>query len=479
MAKQLKEQTIWALAWSFFDKGGQQIIQFVFTILLARLLSPNQFGLLGALAIFMAVANLLQESGFSSALIRKKIISEKDYSSVFFFNVFISLACYLFLFIFSPYIASFYEQPILTNLSRFIFLSFLFNSLGIIQNVHLVREMNFKKNAHISLVSTLISGFVSVALAYVGFGVWSLACQMVLQAFFRTLFLWLSVRWYPSSFISIERLKSMAGYSSKLLLNSLFNQITANVSSMVIGRKFSMTDLGNYNQAFKFGNMPQSMIASSIQSVALPLLSKMHDGKDGAKKAFRKIVRVVCFLCFPVCVFTIIAAEPIVLFFFQEKWIGVVPILKVLVIGSSVVPLFYILSSLLQSLGKSGTLLYLEMFRNIFTLAIIVFTVRFGVNGLVLGTSCIAVISFFFAYYRAGLLINYSFVEILKDVLSYAIIAFFSYAPFYFLHLFINNNLLLITTQFCLGSVVYLLILKLLGSKVLTDLIAIFRSRKN
>lgn len=475
MAKNLKEQTVWALIWSFFDKSGQQIIQFVFTILLARLLSPDQFGLLGALAIFTSVANLLQESGFSSALIRKQNISDRDYSTVFFFNIFISIACYLFLFLGAPFISKFYNQPILMNLSRFVFLSFLFNSFGIIQNVHLIRQMNFKKNAHISLISALASGLIAVFLAYFGYGVWSLAAQMVLQSLFRSTLLWINVKWLPSSFFSYDRLRSMAGYSSKLLLNSLFNQITSNISSIVIGKRFSMTDLGNYNQAYKFGNLPQSMIASSIQSVAFPLLSKLGDDVNVKKKIFRKIVRVVCFICFPIAAYTIVAAEPLVLFFFKEKWIGVIPILRLLVIGSSVLPLFYLLSSLLQSLGKSGILLSLEMIRNIFTLLVIIYTVRFGVDGLVLGTSCVAVISFFIVYHVAGKYINYTTTEVFKDITPYALIAAFSFLPTYFLNFFIDNNLFLLLFQFLIGSSVYLLILKVLGSKVLHDVIILFR----
>lgn len=478
MAKTLKEQTVSALFWSFMEKGGQQIFQFVFAIVLARLLSPGELGLLGALAIFIAVANILQESGFSSALIRKQEVSEKDYSTVFYFNISISIVCYIILFFFAPYIADFYKQPILSDLSRFLFLSFVFNGFSVVQYVHLVRQMAFRKNTRISLASTLISGGVAVIMAYYGYGVWSLAAQQVLQTLLRSVFLWISIRWTPSASFCFDGLKSMTGYSSKLLLNSLFNQVAVNISSIVIGKKFSMSDLGNYNQATKLGNLPQGMIASSLQSVAFPLLSKLGDDIDAKRKVFRKIVRVVCFLCFPIAVFTIISAESIVLVAFKEKWIGVVPILRLLVIGSSVLPLFYLLSSLLQSVGKSGMLLSVELFRNIFTLLVIIYTVRFGVNGVVFGTSCIAILSFLVAYYIAGRCIKYSMWEVMKDILPYGFIAIITFCPTYFLGSVISNNLILLLTQLIVGGCAYLIILKLLGSKVLDEMMQIARRKK-
>lgn len=344
--------------------------------------------------------------------------------------------------------------------------------------MHLVRQMAFRKNTRISLASTLISGGVAVIMAYYGYGVWSLAAQQVLQTLLRSVFLWISIRWTPSASFCFDGLKSMTGYSSKLLLNSLFNQVAVNISSIVIGNKFSMSDLGNYNQATKLGNLPQGMIASSLQSVAFPLLSKLGDDIDAKRKVFRKIVRVVCFLCFPIAVFTIISAESIVLVAFKEKWIGVVPILRLLVIGSSVLPLFYLLSSLLQSVGKSGMLLSVELFRNILTLLVIIYTVRFGVNGVVLGTSCIAILSFLVAYYIAGRCIKYSMWEVMKDILPYGFIAIITFCPTYFLGSVISNNLVLLLTQLIVGGCAYLIILKLLGSKVLDEMMQIARRKK-
>lgn len=474
MAKTLKDQTVSALFWNFMDKGGQQIFQFAFIFVLARLLSPDEFGLIAVLTIFITVANILQESGFSSALIRKADVDETDYASIFYFNVFISIIIYILFFLFAPVIATFYNKPELQDLSRFLFLAFFFNALGVVQNVHLVREMNFRINTQVSLIAVLISGVVAIAMAYQGYGVWSLAVQQVVQAFLRSLLLWVFVRWYPKVPFSIKRIRSMFSYSSKLLLNSLFNQIIANIYPLVIGKRFSFSDVGFYSQARKLNEIPQSVIASTLQGVSFPLLNNFTDIKR-KKRAFRKIVRVVSFICFPISIFTIVAAEPIVLIILQEKFRSVIPLLRILVIGGSVVPLFYLLSSLLQSLGKSGLLLSIEFIRNILSVLVILITVSFGVSAVVMGATFVFIISFIIGYYIAGKSIGYSIIEVFKDIYPYIVIAAISYLPVYFLSYILNSMILLVIFQSLIGTVVYLGLLKILGSKVMDDFIKIVR----
>lgn len=476
MAKTLKDQTVSALFWNFMDKGGQQIFQFVFIFVLARLLSPDEFGLIAVLTIFTTIANILQESGFSSALIRKADVDETDYASIFYFNVSISVVIYILFFLFAPVIAHFYDKPELQSLSRFLFLAFFFNALGVVQNVHLIREMNFRVNTQVSLIAVIISGIVAIAMAYNGYGVWSLAVQQVIQAFLRSFLLWLFVRWYPKAPFSFARIRSMFPYSGKLLVNSLFNQIIANIYPLVIGKRFSFSEAGFYAQARKLNEIPQSVIASTLQGVAYPLLNKFDDLKR-KKRIFRKIVRVVSFVCFPIAVFTIIAAEPIVLIVLQEKFRGVIPLLRILVIGGSVFPLLYILSSLLQSLGKSGLLLTIEFIRNVFSVLVILITVNYGVNAVVMGASFVLVVSFVIGYYMAGKCIDYTVFEVFKDIYPYIVIALISYVPVYFLSYIINSMLLLVIFQSLIGTVIYLALLKMFGSKVMEDFIRIVRRK--
>jgi len=478
MAKSLKEQTTSSLFWSFMDKGGQQLLQFVFLFILARLLDPKETGIIAVLAIFVAIANILQESGFSSALIRKKNADESDYSSIFYFNIAISLIIYFILFIAAPWIAVFYKQPVLTGLSRLLFLAFVFNAFGIIQNVQLVKKMDFKTNAKISLFSSLVSGITATLMAYLGYGVWSLAIQQVLQALLRSSLLWIFVKWLPKARFNIERLQSMYNYSFKLLLNALFNQIAGNITSIILGKKFEMSDAGNYSYANKFGNIPQSVIATSLSSVAFPLLSNLGDDIERKRRIFRKIVRIVSFVCFPLAAFTFVAADSIVLVLLREKWIGVIPMLRILAVGSSVLPLLYLLTSLLQSLGKSGLLLTMEFTRNLITIVVIIIASRYGINHMIWGMSIMAVITFLSEYYVAGKKIDYKMMHILKDVCPYVFLAIISFGPLYFLSYYINNNLIMLILQAVIGAAIYFILLKLSGSKVMEDFLSVVQRKK-
>lgn len=478
MPKNLKEQTVSALFWNLLDKGGQQFFQIIFMLVLARLLSPHELGLIALLTVFISIANILQESGFSSALIRNHQATEADYSSTFYFNIAISILIYLLLFVASPSIASYYDEPILKNLSRVLFLVFIFNAFSIVQNVQLIKRMDFKTNAKITFVAVILSGIVAITMAYRGFGVWSLAMQQVVQALTRSILLWLFVRWHPLEPFRLNNLKQMSHYSFKLLLNSLFNQIAGNITAIVIGKKFSVNDAGLYSQGSKFAVIPQSVIATTLSGVAFPLLTKFGEDTETKHKVFRKIVHVICFVSFPLAAYTILAADSIVLVLLKEKWAGSIPILRYVAIGSSVLPLLYVITSLLQSLGKSGLLLSLEFARNVATILTIILTSRHGINSMVLGVSLIAILTFFCEYYITGKYIGYTFRQILKDVLPYAFISAISFFPLYVFNLWTDKHLILLLAQGIIGCGIYLVLLKILGSKVIDDFIELLGKRR-
>lgn len=468
----LKRKTGLALFWSFIDKGGQQVIQLVFVFILTRLVPKDDFGAIAVLAIFTIIANMLQESGFSAALIRKKKVSQHEYSSVFYFNISISFAIYILFFFSAPLISWFFEKPILTNLSRFIFLAFVFNAFGIIQYVHLVKAMNFKANTRITLIAGLISGLIAVGMAYKGFGVWSLAAQQVIQSFLRSLFLWIFVKWRPLHQFVFLHIKEMSGFSVKLLLTNLMNQICGNIIPILIGKKYSLEQVASYGQGSKLSNIPQSVISDGIKSVAFPLLSNIgHDGDKG-KKVFRKIVRITAFISFPTAMLLLVSAPAIVGIYLPPAWADVVPILQILSLGGAFYPLFSLISSLLQYKGRSGLLFKIEFIRNILQIVAILITVKFGVLGLVTGVSTVSIISFFIGIYIAGKTISYSIKEVLMDISPYLFIAIFSIFPFFFLDkIGIDNIYISLALSLIVGGGLYLVILKLLGSVIIQETI--------
>jgi O-antigen/teichoic acid export membrane protein len=472
MADSLKRKTGLALFWSFVDKGGQQVIQFVFVYILARLVIKEEFGLVAVLAIFTAIANILQESGFSSALIRKKEVQPQEYASVFYFNISVSLCLYIIFFFCAPLISSFYGQPVLTNLSRFIFLAFVFNSFGIIQNVHLIKSLNFKTNTRITLLAGVISGLIAIALAYNGFGVWSLAAQQVMQSFIRSLLLWIFVKWRPATGFSFIHIKEMSSFSLKLLLTSLLNQICANIFPLIIGKKFSFAQVASYGQGTKLNGIPQSIISDGIKSVAYPLLSNIGEDNQRGKKIYRKIIRITAFISFPVAMLLITIARPIIAIYLPAEWSDVTPILQILAIGGAFYPLYVLISSLLQYKGRSGLLLKIEIFRNILLLLSILLTIRYGILGLVAGISLVNIVSFFAGIYISGKTITYTLKEVLMDITPYMGIALVAFLPFLFLHkIGIENIYLLLLIPLIAGSCLYLLIVKILGSVIIQETI--------
>ena len=477
MSDQLKEKTSSALFWSFIDKGGQQVIQLVFMIVLARLLEPEEIGFITVLTIFTTVANLLQESGFSLALIRKKDADETDYSTVFYFNIFTSIVLYAILFACAPLISSFYRIPILTGLSRFMFLAFVFNSFSIIQNVHLVRKMDFRTNAQITFTSWIISGMVAVVMAFNGYGAWSLAAQLVLQSFIRSPLLWFYVKWRPRTGFVLARLKAIFPYSFNLLLTWVFNQIASNLYPMIIGKCFSMSQAGYYGQAYKLIYIPQSIISSSLQGVAYPVLTKIEE-QERMKRIFRKIIRVTSFISFPILSLMVIAAEPIISIVLSDKWLPAAPLLQILAIGAVIYPMHCIFNSLAQALGKSSIILKVEVFRNIISVLLIFASINYGIHMMTLGMSLSAIIGFTAAFLLNKKSISYSLTEILKDILPYSAISVCIFLPLYFLKAYIDNNFLLLGVQTIAGFGLYLLAVKVLGSKVFEESVEFLKNKK-
>lgn len=480
MSNSLKKRTAQAIFWSFIDKGAQQLIQLVFGVVLAHILLPSDMGVFALLAIFTVVANILQESGFSSALIRKKNPSEEDYASVFYFNISISILVYTILYFTTPYIANFYDKPILEPLAKVAFLAFLFNSFGLIQNVQLIRRMDFKTNTRITLIASSIAGIVAITMALQGYGVWSLALQLVVQCLLRSFLLWIYVKWRPKAGFSLFHIKNMASYSAKLLATSLMNQICGNIYSNIIGKLFNDHQTGVYSYANKYSVLPQTVISDGIRTAAFPALTQIEDDLGYTKKAFRKVVRITAFVSFPVALLIIVVAKPLIILLITDKWADSIPLLQILAIGGAFYPLYSLVGTLLQTLGKTGAILRLEMFRNILTLSLIFVTINFGVIGLVSGASLVSIIAFTVGIIYAGTMIKYNFIEIAKDTIPYLLISSISIIPFTFLqHFGISNLYALLFIPTITGLILYLVILKVAGAVILDESIAFLRQLIN
>jgi O-antigen/teichoic acid export membrane protein len=381
MPVSLKHKTIGALSWSFFERVGQNGIQFVIAIVLARLLAPAEFGLIAMLAIFMAVAQSFIDSGFGSALIQKQDASYTDECSIFYFNILVSIVAAGILCIAAPWIAEFYNAPILAPLTRALSLNLVINAFGLIQTSLLTKRIDFKLQLKVSIFATFFSGIIGILMAYKGFGVWSLVAQSLSQNLFRTCLLWLVMSWRPSWTFSLKSLRTLFSFGSKLLFSGLLDVLFQNIYLVVIGKLFSPADLGFYSRAKEFSQLPVHNLSSSIGRVTYPVFSSIQNDKNRLRDGVRKTLSMMAILTFPLMIGLMVVAKPLVIILIGDRWLPSVPYLQLLCIVGLLYPLHAINLNVLKAQGRSDLFLKLEVIKKFNALIAILVTYRWGHNG--------------------------------------------------------------------------------------------------
>lgn len=464
----LKSQTIKGVFWSFIEKFGSQLILLISQIVLARLLEPKDFGLLGMLAIFIAVSQAFIDSGFDNALIQKKEVNQTDYSTVFYFNITIGIVLYLILFFAAPLIADFFHQPLLVDLTRVVCIVLAVNSFGLIQFVKFKIEMNFKAIAQVVVIANLLSAFVGIAMALMGFGVWALAGQIIGIYFFRTVLFWIKSSWRPSFIFSFQSFKQLFSFGSKLLLSGIINQVFQNIYLMVIGRIFSASLLGFYTQAKKLQEVPVTTLAQVVGNVTFPAFSKIQDDNVKLREGFRKLIKLMVFINFPLMLGLAVVAEPLLVLILGEKWLPSVPYFQLLCIAGMIYTLHASNLNILKVKGRSDLFLYLEIIKKTIVVIAIFIGLNWGIIGLIVGQICTSFISFFINAFYTGKLISYTIPNQLKDIsqtffISLGMVAFMS------LGWFINNQIISLVFQILIGIGSYLLLAIATKQEALTD----------
>lgn len=383
MPDSLKKRTLNALVWSFVDKCGQQLLYFVSGIILANLLSPEDYGQIGVLTLFITLSGILVDSGFGSALIRKKNATETDYSTIFYFNLGISLLFYLILFAAAPLIADFFEIPGLTPVARVLFLSILFQGFSLIQQVRLTKHIAFTHLARINIVAILLGSTAAIAYAWQGGGVWALVVQQLLIALLRTVLLWAYGHWRPRARFSFRSIREFLSYSSHLIGTGVLNAIYNNLYPMLIGKGYSTASVGFYTQAHRFQEIPSSLVATIFRSVAFPVLSTINDEPDRMIRIFGKYIRTISFFIFPVMTLFIVIAEPLVLVLLSEKWAASIPYLQRLCIAGAFSPFIILYYDLFNTIGRSDINLKTEIVKKILLTAGIFFCFGQGIIALI------------------------------------------------------------------------------------------------
>lgn len=385
MSENLKSKAQKGVFWSAIERFSTQGIQFLFSIILARLLSPEDYGIIAMPLIFLAVAQVFIDSGFANALIRKPDLDEKDLSTALIFNVGVGLVCYLILFFASPHISDFYATPILADILKVTSLSILFTPLCTVQQAILTKSLNFKLQARVSVISAITGGVVGVYMAYNGYGVWSLAVSQALTALMRVVLLWSWTKWYPHSGWDKSSFSYLWGYGSKLLFAGLIDTIYQNVYPLIIGKFYSAASLGYYTRAQQFAHLPTVNVYGIIRRVTFPLLSEIQNDRDRLAKVFVRILRVSVYIMFPLMCFIAGSAKPIIIILLSEKWADAIIFLQLLSFAMMWRPIDSLNLNLLTITARTDLFLRLEVIKKVLGIFILFATIKWGVMAICLG----------------------------------------------------------------------------------------------
>jgi len=431
------------LQWSAIEKLLTQAIQISITLILARLLGPTSFGLIGMLAIFIAISNVFIDGGFTSALIRKTDRSENDLATAFYYNVLISILCYLAIFIFAPYIADFYQQTELKNLLRVLGIVVLINMFNLIPRVLLTIDMDFKSQAKISIISICISGITAIFMAINDYGVWSLVVQYLLTAVFTTSLFNFFFPWLPKGSFTKDSFQYLFGFGNKLLISGLLDVIYNNLYQIIIGKKSSPSLVGEFTQANQLASVPAITLTSIIQRVTYPMFSQLQDDVVKMEDIYRLTLRMAAVVIFPLVMGLAIIAKPLLTSILGEQWQNAAALLSIMCVGYMLFPVHSISLNLLQVKGRSDIFLKLEMMKKTIGVVILLITIPFGVSAMCIGLSVTSYFSLLLNTYYTARLTNISQWQQCKDLLPIWLAVITSSALAYWIGLYFQETPLL------------------------------------
>lgn len=420
----LKKKTISGVSWSFVDNIANSGITFLVGIILARILSPAEFGILGMITVFIAISNSIVDSGFSNALIRKSDAKRIDYNTVFYFNIFLGIILYLILFICSPAISRFFKEPVLIPITRVMGLILIINSFAIIQRTLLIKGIDFKTQTKISLIASATSGIIGIAMAFSGLGVWSLVGQQITRQLLNAICLWVFNKWRPIMEFSKRSFKELFSFGSKLLLSGLIDTIYKNIYYLVIGKFYSATQLGQYTRAEQFNNIFSSNLTSVVQRVSYPVLSNIQDEEERLKQAYRRVIKTTMLVSFACMLGLAAVAKPLILILIGEKWLPAVSFLQIICFAGMLYPLHAINLNMLQVKGRSDLFLKLEIIKKIIAVLPISLGIFYGIEFMLWGSVFTSFVAYFLNSYYSSSQINYSTCSQIKDILPTFLVSF-------------------------------------------------------
>lgn len=477
----LRNKAITGFFWSFLEKFSLKGIGFIVSIILARLILPKEFGLIGLSYVFMGIGNVLINAGLVNSLIRSKNLSEKDYSTVFLFNIVSSFVFYIILFFVAPFVAKFYNQNELILIFRLYSLTFFIDALGSIHKTKLTIDLNFKKQMTITFPALILSSFVSIFLAFKNYGVWSLVWGAIVYSFFVTLQYWILTTWQPTLVFCKIKFKEHFLFGYKLTLAGLVNIIFNNVYYIIIGKFFNINLVGYYQRAESMKDMPVSNLSMVLDKITYPIFAKIQDNQTQLRLAYKQVMQLAIFFIAPTMVILIIIAKPLFIALFTEKWAEAAPLFQIMAIASILYPIQVYNFNILKVKGRTDLVLKMVLFSRGLTIILIFLAYNFGIYTL-LWTQVLAALIFFIIYsYISGKFINYSTLEQFKDIFPSLALASLMAVFVQIIYSYIQNfnNILIITLVIISGYSVFLItayLLKMNQIQLIKELL--FKSKK-
>lgn len=453
--KNMKMEVVLSLFWKTLERCGAQGIQFIIQIVLARILVPSDYGIIALIDIFINISSVFVQSGFNTALIQKKDIDEIDLSSVFYLSLFVASILYGILFFTSKPIATFYGIPNIVPVLRVLSITLFFGAFNSIQNAIIARGMQFKMLFFSSLGATIISGMVGIAMAYAGFGVWTLVAQQIISQMLITVILWFTVKWRPGLFFSFKRVGILFSYGWKLLVSCLIDTIYMNLRSLIIGKIYSPEALSFYNRGEQFPKIIVSNIDGSIQSVMLPALASQQDNKQRVKEMMRRSIITSSFIVFPTMIGLAAIAQPLVRVLLTDKWLPCVPFFQILSMSYVLWPIHTANLQAINALGRSDIFLKLEVIKKIIGLAILGVSIYFGVYAIAVGMLVSGIIFTVINAYPNSKLLKYSYKEQLRDIMPSLLLSLVMGGLVYQINFVRLSDYIKLIIQISLGGILY------------------------
>lgn len=483
----LKEKTAKGLFWGGMNNGIQQLLGFVFGIIMGRLLSPSDYGLIAMITIFSLIATALQNSGFSTALVNQKEPKASDYNAVFWFNILMGAIIYTILFFSAPLIADYYHEPRLVALCRYAFIGLLFSCSGVAQAAYLFKNLRAKQLAKASIIATLISSAVAVTMAWQGFSYWSLATQTNLFILISTMLRWHYSDWRPTLHPDFSFIRQAFPFSVKILISDILTHVNNNVMNILLGRYYSAYDTGNYNQAYQWNNKATSLIQGMVKQVDQAVLVSVRDDQERQLAVLRKLVRFAAFVSFPLLLGFGIVAKEFIILTIGEKWLVSAQYLQWLCICGAVLPLSTLLADLIISKGQSGTFMGCTFVLGVLEILSMLLLYPYGISLMVKAFVAINLVWLFVWFFLAQRLTTYTLLQFLKDIVPFA---FAATAVMQFTRHFtqyVADNLLfvsdysalwlLLISRIILAALLYLLVMKAARAKILDETIDFIKNK--